>query len=149
MSTVTRVVVTCDTVYPSWGPCLSTWSSTPERIHHVQVAYDLRKAKWLTIDGVHYCPLHHPLPGQLATGSTSEASSVTETTVPYLLPPDDYVPPIRCTDCWARIFYGPVVGGHLWQHLNRAHNGHLVRMRDSGWFDTRTGQTRHDLGMGA
>jgi len=148
MVTRRTVVVTCDTVYPNWGPCRLKWEqSDPERQDPTKINYDLRKAKWLRIDGVDYCPVHHPLPAHRPTDS-SQGEPVTVPARPYHLPPKGYVPPVRCRDCWIRIYFGPVVGGHMWQHLSPPETPHLVVMREAGWFDTATGRTRHDLGMG-
>lgn len=64
--------------------------------------------------------------------------------IAYFPPPDDYEPPTRCIECGEIIFHGPVIGGNVWMHLTWA--GHPVVMREEGWWDTATGETRYGNG---
>lgn len=65
-------------------------------------------------------------------------------TKPYHLPPNDYVPPTRCYTCRGLIFHTRVSNGVAWSHVSPLAYGHPVTIRPEGWYDTRTGQTRHE-----
>lgn len=60
---------------------------------------------------------------------------------PYFRPPPRYKPPTKCVECKDVIFFGPVIGGHLWMHLTRPTTEHRVVMRKAGYWDTLTGET--------
>jgi len=62
----------------------------------------------------------------------------------YFAPPDDYKAPTHCHECDCLIMLTNRRNTYGWVHLLDP-SVHDVVMRPEGWWDVRTGTTRHEI----